>query len=143
MVVSHVHVFPSILAMTYPFLFKYQTFHNFITNNDNPFHVNTEFINNNPLNCCKSNLRLVNKRVANINHHQLQRNTTLGITGVHYDQHCRNWTAAWKDKRGDQHTKLFAVIKYGPARTRELAIEYRSRMKRELPHYANALGLNE
>jgi len=38
---------------------------------------------------------------------------------------------------------LFAVIKYGPAHTRELAIEYRSRMVRDLPHYAIALGLNE
>jgi len=123
---------------------KTQTFHNFIMKNDNPFHVNTEFIDNNPLNCCKSNLQLVDKRVANINCHQLQQNNTSGITGVHYDQHCRNWTAAWKDKRGDQHTKLFAVIKYGPARaSRELAIEYRFGMIRELLHYANALGLND
>jgi len=64
---------------------KSQTFHNFITNNDNPFHVNVEFIDGNPLNCQKSNLWLVNKRVTNINRHQLQRNNTLGITGVHYD----------------------------------------------------------
>jgi len=122
---------------------KTQTFHNFITNNDNPFHVNIEFINGNPLNCRKSNLRLVDKRVANINRHQLQQNNTSGITGVHYDQCHINWTAAWKDKQGDQHTKLFAVIKYRPARARELAIEYRSRMIRELLHYANALGLND
>jgi len=122
---------------------KTRMFHNFITNNDDPFHVNIEFINNNPLNCCKSNLRLVDKRVANINCHQLQQNNTLGTVGVHYDQRRRNWTAAWKDERGDQHTKLFAVIKYGPACTKELAIEYRSRMIRELLHYANALGLNE
>jgi len=64
---------------------KTQTFHNFITKNDNPFHVHVEFIDGNPLNCQKSNLRLVNKRVANINHHQLQQNNTLGITGVHYE----------------------------------------------------------
>jgi len=51
---------------------KTQTFHNVIINNDDPFHINTEFIDNNPLNCCKSNLRLVDKRVANINRHQLQ-----------------------------------------------------------------------
>jgi len=121
---------------------KTQTFHNFIMNNDDPFHVNVEFIDGNPLNCQKSNLKLVNKRVANINCHQLQQNNTSGITGVHYERHCRNWTASWKDKRGDRHTKLFTVIKYGPARARELAIEYRSRMVRELPHYANMLGLN-
>jgi len=116
---------------------KTRTFHNFITNNDDPFHVNTEFINNNPVNCRKSNLRLVSKRVANIACHQLQQNNTSGITGVHYDQHHRNWTAAWKDEQGDRHTKSFAVIKYGPAHARELAIEYRSRMIRELLHYAN------
>jgi len=48
---------------------KTQKFHNFITNNDDPFHVNIEFIDGNPLNCWKSNLWLVDKRVANINHH--------------------------------------------------------------------------
>jgi len=101
-------------------------FHNFIMNNDDPFHVNTEFIDNNPLNCCKSNLRLLNKRVANINCHQLQQNNTLGITGVHYDRHHRNWAATWKDEQGDQHKKLFSVIKYGPAQDKELAIQYRS-----------------
>jgi len=122
---------------------KTQMFHNFITNNDDPFHVNVEFIDGNPLNCCKSNLRLVNKRVTNINHHQLQQNNTSGVTGVHYDWCHRNWTALWKDKQGDRHSKSFAVIKYGPARARELAIKYRSRMIRDLPHYANALGLDQ
>jgi len=122
---------------------KTRTFHNFITNNEDPFNVNVEFIDGNPVNCHKSNLRLVNKRVANIAHHQLQQNNTLGITGVHYDQCHRNWTAAWNDKQGDRHTKPFAVVKYRPAHARELAIEYRSRMVRELPHYAIALGLDQ
>jgi len=66
---------------------KTRRFHNFIMNNDNPFHVNVEFINGNPLNCQRSNLQLVNKRVANIAHHQLQQNNTSGVTGVHYDWH--------------------------------------------------------
>jgi len=121
---------------------KKRTFHNFITNNEDPFHVNVEFIDGNHLNCRKSNLRLVNKRTANIAYHQLQQNNTSGITGVHYDGRHRNWIASWNDKQGDRHTKSFAVIKYGPARSRELAIEYRSRMVRDLPHYANALGLD-
>jgi len=94
---------------------KSQMFHNLITNNDNPFHVNVEFIDGNPLNCRKSNLRLVNKRVANINRHQLQQNNTSGVTGVHYDWHHRNWTASWNDEQGDRHSKSFTVIKYGPA----------------------------
>jgi len=115
---------------------KMQTFHNFITNNDNPFHVNVEFIDGNPLNCQRSNLQLVNKRVANIAH-------TSGVTGVHYDQRHRNWTVSWNDEQGDRHRKSFAVIKYGPACPQELAIEYRVRMIRALPHYANTLGLNE
>jgi len=94
---------------------KTQMFHNFITNNDNPFHVNIEFIDGNHLNCRKSNLRLVNKRTANIAYHQLQQNNTSGITGIHYDRPHRNWTASWNDEQGDRHTKSFAVIKYRPA----------------------------
>ena len=88
---------------------KTRTFHNFITNNNDPFHVNVEFIDGNHLNCRKSNLRLVNKRVANINCHQLQQNNTSGITGVHYDRRHRNWTASWNDEQGDRHSKSFAV----------------------------------
>jgi len=122
---------------------KTWTFHNFIMNNDDPFHVNIEFIDGNPLNFQRSNLRLVNKRTANIAYHQLQQNITSGITGVHYDWRHRNWTVLWKDEQGDRHSKSFAVIKYGPAHARELEIEYRSRMVRDLPHYANALGLDQ
>jgi len=96
---------------------KMRTFHNFITNNNDPFHVNVEFIDGNHLNCRKSNLRLVNKRVANINRHQLQQNNTSGITGVHYNRRCRNWTASWNDEQGNRHSKSFAVIKYWPARS--------------------------
>jgi len=44
-------------------------FHNVITNNNSPLHINTEFIDKNPLNCRKSNLRLVDKRVINITCH--------------------------------------------------------------------------
>jgi len=121
---------------------KTRTFHNFITNNKDPFHVNVEFIDGNHLNCRKFNLRLVNKRVANIAYHQLQQNNTLGITGVHYDWRRRNWIASWNDENGNRHSKSFAVIKYGPARSRELAIEYWSRMVRDLPHYVNALRLD-
>jgi len=121
---------------------KTQMFHNFITNNEDPFHVNVEFIDGNHLNCCRSNLQLVDKRIANIAHHQLQQNNTSGFAGVHYDCHRRNWTASWNDKCGDRHSKSFSVIKYGPACSRELAIEYRSRMVRDLLHYVNALGLD-
>jgi len=63
---------------------KTRSFHNVITNNNSPLHINTEFINKNPLNCCKSNLCLVDKRVINITRH-MQQNNTLGTVGVHYD----------------------------------------------------------
>jgi len=121
---------------------KTRTFHNFITNNEDPFHVNVEFIDGNHLNCRKFNLRLVNKRVANIAKHQLQQNNTSGITGVHYDWRCRNWIASWNDERGDRHTKSYSAKKYGINNAKALAIEYRARMMRELPHYVNALQLD-
>jgi len=73
----------------------------------------------------------------------MQRNNTLGTVGVHYNHHHRNWNATWKDEQGDKHTKLFSVIKYGPARAKELAIQYRAYIERNLLHYANALGINE
>jgi len=121
---------------------KTRTFHNFITNNEDPFHVNVEFIDGNHLNCHRSNLQLVDKRTANIAHHQLQQNNTSGFAGVHYHWHHRNWIASWNDKHGDRHSKSFSVIKYKPACSQELAIEYWSRMVRDLLHYVNALGLD-
>jgi len=104
--------------------------------------LNEETFDISPVNCHKSNLRLVDKRVINITHH-MQQNNTLGTVGVHYNHHHRNWNATWKDEQVDKHTKLFAVIKYGPARTKELAIQYRAYIERNLPHYAIALGINE
>jgi len=41
-------------------------FHHVVTNNNRPLHINTEFIDKNPLNCHKSNLRLADKRAINI-----------------------------------------------------------------------------
>jgi len=99
-------------------------------------------IDKNPLNCRKSNLCLVDKRVIDITC-QMQQNNTLGTVGVHYNHHHRNWNATWKDEQGDKHTKSFSVIKYGPACTKELAIQYRAYIERNLLHYANALGINE
>jgi len=121
---------------------KIRPFHNVITNNNRPLHINTEFIDKNPLNCPKSNLCLVDKRVINITC-QMQRNNTSGTVGVHYNCHHRNWNATWKDEQGDKHTKSFSVIKYGPACMKELAIQYRAYIERYLPHYAIVLGINE
>jgi len=73
----------------------------------------------------------------------LQQNNTLGIVGVHYDQCHRNWTAAWNDEWGDRHTKSYSAKKYSINNAKVLAIEYRARMVRELPHYANVLRLND
>jgi len=121
---------------------KTPSFHYVITNNNRPLHINTEFIDKNPLNCRKSNLSLVDKRVINITC-PIQQNNTLGTVGVHYDRHGDNWAAMWKDEQGDKHKKSYSAKKCGNDNAKVLAIEYRARMVRELPHYANALRLND
>jgi len=109
--------------------------------NHRPGLITVDNIDRNPLNCCKSNLCLVNKQTQNINH-SMPRNNTSGTVGVHYDQRGDNWIAKWKDEEGNQCCKCFSSKKYGDANAQVLAIEDRARMIRSLSHYANALQLN-
>jgi len=72
----------------------------------------------------------------------MQQNNTLGTVGVHYNCHHRSWNATWKDGQGDKHAKLYSTMKYGPACAKDLAIQYRAYIERNLPHYAIMLGIN-
>jgi len=66
-------------------------------------------------------------------------NNTSGTVGVYYDQLSTSWTATWKDEEGNNHTKSYSVNKYGFENAKDLAIQYRGRIERESPHYANVL----
>jgi len=116
-------------------------FHNVIMNH-RPGLITVDHIDRNTLNCRKSNLRLVDKSTQNINRSML-RNNTSGTVGVHYEQRGDNWIATWKDEEGNQYSKSYSAKKYGTDNAKVLAIEYRARMVRELPHYANALRLDD
>jgi len=70
------------------------------------------------------------------------KNNTSGTVGVHYDQRGDKWIATWKDEEGNQYSKSYSAKKYSTDNAKVLAIEYRARMIRELPHYANALRLD-
>jgi len=72
----------------------------------------------------------------------MPKNNTSGTVGVYYDQHSASWTVMRKDEEGNNHTKSYSVNNYGFENAKDLAIQYRGRIERELPHYANALQLN-
>jgi len=48
----------------------------------------------------------------------------------------------WNDEGRDKYTQAFSVFRYGFQTAKELAIKFRARKERELPHYANALQNN-
>jgi len=116
-------------------------FHNMVMNH-RPGIITIDHIDRNPLNCCKSKLCLVDKWTQNINH-SMPGNNISGTVGVHYDQSGDKWGAMWKDEEGNLYSKSYSAKKYGNANAQVLAIEYRARMVRELPHYANALHLED
>jgi len=60
------------------------TFHNIVMNHIPTRLITVNHIDRNPLNCCKSNLHLVDKRTQNINY-SMGKNNTSGIFGVYYD----------------------------------------------------------
>jgi len=72
----------------------------------------------------------------------MERNNTLRTVGVHYNCCHESWNTTWKDEQGNKRTKLYSIMKYGPARAKDLAVQYRAYIERNLPHYANALGIN-
>jgi len=103
--------------------------------------LTVNYIDRNPLNCCKSNLHLVNRRTKSINR-SIGKNNTSGTVGVYYDQ-CKDcWVATWNCEYGSRNVEVFTVYRYGFEHTRELALKERARIEQELPHYATVLWVN-
>jgi len=72
----------------------------------------------------------------------MKSNNKTSVKGVSYDKRGGNWVATWQDTEGNQCCKWFASKKYGNDIAKAMAIEYHSRMIRELPHYREALQLD-
>jgi len=68
-------------------------------------------------------------------------NNKTGITGVRHEKRSGDWVANWGDIDGNQCSKSFGSKKYGDAEAWAMAIE--QRMIRSLPHYVEALQLDD
>jgi len=118
-----------------------QFFHNLVMRHI-PTDITVDHINRNSLDNRKSNLRLVDQRIQSINQ-RMKSNNTSGVTGVCYDKRGCNWMATWQDSSGSNCCKCFSSKKYGNDIARTMAIENRQRMIQSLPHYREALCLDE
>jgi len=61
--------------------------------------------------------------------------------GVSYKTKC--WVAQWNDADGNKWGKSYSSKKYGNAEAQAMAIKHCQRMIWSLPHYVNALCLDE
>jgi len=120
---------------------KIHQFHN-MKMNHTPTDITVDHINRQTLNCCRVNLRLVDRRTQSINQKVRATNKT-SIMGVSYDKGHVGWVAKWKDADGNQYCKFFSKNKYGNAEAKAMAVEQCQRMIRLLPHYVEALRLND
>lgn len=68
-----------------------------------------------------------------------QCNNTSGYAGVSYWKVQDAWRARWQDEDKNECIKTFACKKYGEEKAKQLAIEYRKKMEKTLPHYKEAL----
>jgi len=59
------------------------------------------------------------------------------------DKNSKSWIASWKDAAGTNWNKWFALKKYGNDVAKAMAIEHCQKMIRSLPHYREALQLDE
>jgi len=106
-----------------------------------PGTITVDHCNQNRLDCWKANLRLVDKTTQSINW-RLQVNNKTGITGLSYDMKRRGWVAKWNEADCGQCSKFFSKNKYGDSKACFMAIEHRLRMISPLPHYVEALQLD-
>jgi len=116
-------------------------FHNMVMKHI-PTDITVDHINRNSLDNHKGNLRLVDRRIQTINR-GCQVNNKSGVTGVSFDKKFKRWVAHWQDKDGNQCHKYFSSKKYGNAIAKAKAIEHRQRMIQSLPHYIEALQLDD
>jgi len=120
---------------------KPEFFHNAVMRHI-PTHITVDHINRNCLDNRKGNLRLVDRRIQSINR-GIKSNNTSGVKGVCFNKKSKSWVATWKDIDGNRCSKCFSSKKYGNDIARTMAIEHRQRMIRSLPHYREALCLDD
>jgi len=118
-----------------------QYFHNLVMQHI-PTEITVDHINRNGLDNRKSNLRLVDRRIQTINQ-GIKLNNTSGVTGVSFNKKSNRWVATWQDSSGTNCCKCFSSKKYGNDIARTRAIKHRQRMIRSLPHYREALCLDD
>jgi len=73
----------------------------------------------------------------------MRENNTSGVTGVSYYKKRGVWVAEWQDGDGNKCKKRFSSKKYGNDVAKAMAVEHRSQMIRSLPHYREALCLDD
>jgi len=88
------------------------SFNNLVMNHRPTKRLAVDHIDRNPLNCCKSNLRLVDRRTQSINC-SIGKNNTLGVVGVSYDRRKDCWVATWNCDYGSSNAQVFTVYRYG------------------------------
>jgi len=116
-------------------------FHNMVMKHI-PTDITVDHINRNCLDNQKGNLRLVDRRIQTINR-GIKSTNTSGVTRVCFNKKSKCWVAKWQDIDGNQCRKSFGSKKYGNDVAKAKAIEHRQRMIQSLPHYREALCLDD
>jgi len=119
-----------------------QYFHNMVMKHPTGIAVTVDHINRNSLDNRQVNLRLVDKTTQCINC-GICSNNKSGVTGICFDKKEFRWVTTWRDEEGNHHSKCFSSKKYGNKGAKAKAIEHRSQMIWSLPHYREALQLDD